>query len=73
MGYHNKREGDRLNKERAAAFNAGRPLYCPFCRMAGQGMHMLMLSEDERLLFCPQCRDSRPATDEDRRVYGGAS
>jgi hypothetical protein len=70
VAYRNKRDGDRLNAARAAAFNAPRKLHCPWCALAGHGHHILVLSADGTRLHCPQCGAGHEASDDERRLYG---
>lgn len=71
MGYRPKPLGDRLNRQRAAAFAAPRKTTCPWCSVNGHGYHTLTLTADHTRLVCPRCGDGRAASEDERRVYGG--
>lgn len=73
MGYKPKVVGDKLNAERAATYAAPRRQHCPWCAVSGLGHHTLELTEDGTHLACPRCGDARPASDADRKVYGGGA
>ena len=73
MGYKNKAHGDKINAALSAKYAAPRRLHCAWCAVSGHGFHTLELTPDGAAVVCPRCGDSRPASDADRTLYGGAS